>query len=102
MRFLFALLIACLTMPAMAAPCAPIMPAAHLMWEGEHGTHHTPPHDAVKKGHDCIGCIAPIDGLKRTGKPAPAMPLLRETARNDRAPARLRDCPATPPPKPLA
>lgn len=102
MRFLFALLIACLTMPAMAAPCAPILPAAQLMLDGEHGDHHAPAGDAVKKGHQCIGCIAPIDGLKRGAKSAPVLPMLRESARNDRSPARIRDCPATPPPKPLA
>lgn len=103
MRLLFALLIACLTMPALAAPhCLPA-PAVAL---GSHGAHHgdhqpTPDTALTMRGDDCIGCIAPIDGLTRLLLPlrlsAPSLHAAGVPRNADGLTAR----PATPPPRTL-
>ncbi|MET0370223.1 MAG: hypothetical protein ABW039_02480 [Sphingobium sp.] len=99
MRFLFALLIACLSLPAVAAqPCAPVVPANMVTGMA----HHGPDGQLPVRGHDCIGCIAPIDGLSRPMAPFTVAIMAPGIVRNDRDFARVRNCPATPPPKPLA
>jgi hypothetical protein len=71
MRLLFALLIACLSLPAMAAhPCAPVAPAHASVHKA---SHHAPEQHSTPRVHECIGCIAPIDGLTRLAAPV-AMP----------------------------
>lgn len=101
MRFLFALLIACLTMPALAAPHCTPAPAAGVT---SHEAHHGDPKPAHEPGqmmrsHDCIGCIAPIDGLKRPVLALrPAAPVLH-MARTGQGHDGLTPQPATPPPK---
>lgn len=99
MRFLFALLIACLTMPALAAPhYAPTAGVARH--EGHHGepkaAHESGP---MMRSHDCIGCLAPIDGLHRPVMALrPAAPVLH-IAPAGPAQDGLAPQPATPPPK---
>jgi len=66
-RLLLALLVACLALPAAAAPlhCAQTtVVVAH--GEVHHGKKHEAPQQ-VTPAHDCIGCIAPFAG------PAPAL-----------------------------
>lgn len=100
-RLLMALLIACLALPAAAMPVHGIPASGH-----DHGAmaheHHVPvkqqQHGEPAKQHDCIGCIAPIDGLPMTaeGDLSPSQQL-----RPALAPALLaiRAGPETPPPR---
>ena len=68
-RLLMALLIACLALPAAAMPLhgSPASGHDHAAMAHE---HHAPvkqqQQDEPATQHDCIGCIAPIDGLPMT------------------------------------
>lgn len=93
-RLLLALLVACLALPAAAAPlhCAP---AAH--GNGHDGTKHEAPPQAPP-AHDCIGCIAPFAGtapVLANAWYAPSPVLIRGPLPL----ARLTSGPDIPPPK---
>lgn len=107
-RLFMALLIACLGMPAMAAPahCLSVSgePAASsdmVAMASRHGDHHEPaPASPAPQGpaHDCIGCIAPIAGIPAADRsPMVHAPLLAVAiaAFHALAPAK----PDTPPPR---
>jgi hypothetical protein len=101
MRFLFVLLVACLALPAIAAPhCAPLRMEAMV----HHGLdrHHPAPAEESVKPHDCIGCVAPIDGLDRfADRAGPRMRALGR-ALSDAAISGGVIRPMTPPPKTFA
>lgn len=95
-RLCLLLLMACLALPAMAAPlhCAPaptIAAAAH------HG-HHSEKAPVQAPQHDCIGCIAPFASSSapdRTDLP----PVSREKPHDDLRLAGPVHDPDTPPPR---
>lgn len=108
-RFLLAVLIACLAVPAAAMPLAhPVMgaPAAAAMassaapaemdCHGKPAPHHQQTPAPAK--HDCIGCIAPLGFVPAATAPLmlagqPPIPALVTNA------ALARAGPETPPPK---
>ncbi|MDP3905943.1 hypothetical protein [Novosphingobium sp.] len=101
-RFLMAVLIACLALPAAAMPLAhPAAPAAEAVMDC-HGksapapAHH--PQSPAPMKHDCIGCIAPLGFVPAASEPLalpgqPPVPALTSAA------ALARSGPDTPPPK---
>lgn len=108
-RFLLAVLIACLAVPAAAMPLAhPVMEAPAATAEMSHAAtaavdcHGKPaPHHQQTPApakHDCIGCIAPLGFLPAATAPLmlagqPPIPALVTNA------ALARAGPETPPPK---
>lgn len=95
-RLLLALLVACLALPAAAAPlhCAQV---AETHDSGHHSTKPEAPPQAPP-AHDCIGCIAPFSGAA----PALASAWYAPSPVVIRGPlplARLSSGPDTPPPK---
>lgn len=98
-RILFALLVACLALPAVAAPthCAP--PSGHHATQGQqHHPAKPAPIDRDQVIHGCIGCAAP-SGLQAQVTP----PIVTFVVRVAVAPSTLlpnpRDGPDTPPPR---
>lgn len=107
-RFLMAVLIACLAIPAAAMPLAhPAAAAEHTPAAAAamdcHGKSAPAPADHQQSPapmkHDCIGCIAPIGFAPAANAPLalpgqPPLPVLVSAA------ALARAGPDTPPPKP--
>ncbi|MGV3770167.1 MAG: hypothetical protein ACO1NM_09080 [Sphingobium phenoxybenzoativorans] len=107
MRLLIALLIACLTAPALAAAhCAEPAPAqeaavSHHGHEGHAPSSPDPMPAKAMAAHECIGCIPPTHGLARFAASVRHVLALR----HDRTAPSLRlasaPAPETPPPKRL-
>lgn len=102
LRILLAALVACLSLPAMAAPVchAPEVTAA----QPQHG-HHAPAtpdrEERATPAHMCIGCIPPASRLGAVGEPLPPVTLLTRIPSDDGADGRSI-LPPLPPPRAFA
>lgn len=98
-RLCLYLLMACLALPAMAAPLhcapAPVAASAHQGHDGHQQERQTP---AKQVQHDCIGCIAPFAPAGGSGGPELIAPS-RQKPHNELLLARLTSGPDTPPPR---
>lgn len=98
-RFCLFLLMACLVLPAMAAPLhcapAPVEASAHHGHDGHQQKRQAP---AQQAQHDCIGCIAPFAAARGAAQPELLAPS-REKPHNQLLLARLTSGPDTPPPR---
>lgn len=104
MRMMLALLIACLALPAMAAPHAahaiPPRPMTMTMAHEHPSGHDMPAPDPIAPKHECIGCIPPTYGLARVIRPQRFAPF-RPVTTNVPVRAGALSLPATPPPRTL-
>lgn len=93
-RLWLALLMACLALPAMAAPlhCVSVAQAS-----AHHG-HREQDKASPPQQHDCIGCIAPFAALTAPDT-ATLPPVAREKPHDDLRLARAASGPDTPPPR---
>lgn len=99
-RLCLILLMACLALPAMAAPlhCAPARASAAQL--AEHHSHHEERKAPIDQAgrHDCIGCIVPFAAAGGSARPElPASS--RQKLHNELLLARLTSGPDTPPPR---
>lgn len=102
LRILLAALVACLSLPAMAAPVChtPEVTAA----QAQHG-HHAPVtpdrEERATPAHMCIGCIPPAARLSAVGEPLPPVTLPGRIPSDDMTDGRSI-LPPLPPPRAFA
>ncbi|RHW19379.1 hypothetical protein D1610_04570 [Sphingomonas gilva] len=72
LRLLLAALVACLSLPAVAAPVCHAPQATEVE---PHGHHAPDREERAAPAHMCIGCIPPAARLSAVGEPLPPMAL---------------------------
>lgn len=100
LRILLAALVACLSLPAMAAP---VCHAPEVTAVEQHG-HHAPAPDREERAaptHMCIGCIPPASRLSATSDPLAPVALPVRILPDDMTDGRAI-LPALPPPRSFA
>lgn len=97
LRILLAALVACLSLPAVAAPVCHAPAASEVERHG----HHKPAPDREERAtpaHMCIGCIPPAARLSAVGEPLPPEALSAPIPADDMTVGR-RVRPDLPPPR---
>jgi hypothetical protein len=101
LRILLAALVACLSLPAMAAPACHAPETATIEQHGHHAPSTPDREERATPVHVCIGCVPPASRLSATVEPLPPVALPVRIIADDMMRGRAI-LPALPPPRSFA